>query len=138
MKFGGRTVTAIIEFPDGTILLIKRRTVVFKGYWALPGGRVDPGESEEHAAMREVREETGLHVKVVEKIGEYHEVGFQDGIEYDYQAACFLVRPIGGKIEKQEKEIEEIRLVNLNEIPENLGFEHSRMIRDYKRRREKL
>ncbi|MCK4222939.1 NUDIX hydrolase, partial [Candidatus Bathyarchaeota archaeon] len=49
MKFGGRTVTALIEFPDEAILLIKRRTVVFKGYWALPGGRVDPGESEEHA-----------------------------------------------------------------------------------------
>ena len=34
-KFKGRTVAAIIEFPDNKILLIKRGTVVFKGFWAL-------------------------------------------------------------------------------------------------------
>ena len=48
MKFGGRTVTTIIRFSEDTILLIKRGTVVFKGYWALPGGRVD-------ACMRKLR-----------------------------------------------------------------------------------
>ena len=45
MKFTGRTVTAIVEFPNNKILLVKRGTVVFKDYWALPGGRVDVGET---------------------------------------------------------------------------------------------
>lgn len=65
MKFSGRTVTAIIEFQNNKILLVKRGTVVFKGYWALPGGRVDSGETIEQAVVREVKEETGLDVKIV-------------------------------------------------------------------------
>ncbi len=136
MKFGGRTVAAIVEFPNGKILLVKRATVVFKGYWALPGGRVDAGENVEQALKRELEEETGLHVKIVRKIGEYHESGVQDGIEYDYYPACFLVRPIGGKMKKQEREIEEIRVVDLQEIPERLAFKHAKMLQDYMRTRE--
>jgi 8-oxo-dGTP diphosphatase len=131
MRFSGRTVTAIIEFPSNKILLVKRATVVFKGYWALPGGRVDAGETVEQAVVREVREETGLQVKIVRKIGEYHERGVQDGIEYDYYPACFLVKPMSEKIKRQKKEIEEIRLVDLKDIPKKLAFEHSPMIRDY-------
>lgn len=136
MKFGGRTVAAIVEFPNGKILLVKRATVVFKGYWALPGGRVDAGENVEQALKRELEEETGLHVRIVRKIGEYHESGVQDGIEYDYYPACFLVRPIGGKMKKQEGEIEEISVVDLQEIPEKLAFKHAKMLQDYMRTRE--
>ena len=136
MKFGGRTVAAIIEFPNNKILLVKRATVVFKGYWALPGGRVDTGETVEQTVVREVKEETGLHVKIVRKIGEYHESGVQDGIEYDYYPACFLVKPVGGKVKRQKREIEEIRLVDPKEIPERLAFEHTRMIQDYIRTRK--
>jgi 8-oxo-dGTP diphosphatase len=131
MKFSGRTVTAIIEFSNNKILLVKRGTVVFKGFWALPGGRVDAGETVEEAVVREVEEETGLQVKTVRKMGEYHETGVQDGIEYDYHPACFLVKPVGGEIARQEKEIEEIKLFDLEEIPKKLAFEHSSMIKDY-------
>jgi 8-oxo-dGTP diphosphatase len=137
MKFGGRTVAVIIEFPNNKILLVKRGTVVFKGYWSLPGGRVDAGETVEQTVVREVKEETGLNVRMVRKIGEYHESGVQDGIEYDYYPACFLVKPAGGEIKRQEKEIEEIKLVDPENIPEKLAFEHSRMIRDYLRTRKK-
>ena len=131
MKFVGRTAVAIVEFPDRRILLVKRRTVPFKGYWALPGGRVDAGETVEQTIVREVKEETGLDVEIVRKTGEYREKGFKDEVEYDYLPACFLVKPVGGEIRRQESEIEEIELVNLEEIPKELAFEHSRMIRDY-------
>jgi len=131
MKFSGKTATAIVEFPDNEILLVKRATVIFKGYWALPGGKVGPGETVEHAVVREVKEETGLDVEIVRKVGEYHENGVQNGIEYDYYPSCFLVKPVGGNIRRQEKEIEDIRLVDLKNIPEKLAFEHSSMIEDY-------
>jgi 8-oxo-dGTP diphosphatase len=136
MKFAGRTATAIITFPPDKILLIKRATVPFKGYWALPGGRVDPGETVEHTIVREVKEETGLTVEITCKLGDYHEQGVQDGVEYDYHPACFAVKTVGGEIKKQKGEVEEIKLFSLNEIPEALAFEHAQMVKDYVAMRE--
>src|SRR3990170_4649119 len=131
VKYSGRTATAIIEFPQDTILLIKRNTVPFKGYWALPGGRAEPGETVEQTVVREVKEETGLDVAVVRRIGEYHEQGVQAGLEYDYYPTCFLVKPVAGEVKRQEGEIEEIKLFSLSEVPEVLAFEHAAMIKDY-------
>jgi 8-oxo-dGTP diphosphatase len=131
MKFAGRTATAIIPYPQNKILLIKRSTPPFVGYWALPGGRVDPGETVEQTIVREVKEETGLDVTVISKVGEYHEQGVQGGAEYDYYPACFLVKVVGGEIKKQESEIEEIKLFSLNAVPAALAFEHAQMIKDY-------
>ena len=131
MKFAGKTATGILPFPPEKILLIKRRTVPFIGNWALPGGRVDSGETVEQTIVREIKEETALDVVVICKIGEYHEQGVQDGVEYDYYPACFLVKTVGGEIKKQESEIEEIKLFSLDEIPEGLAFEHALMIKDY-------
>jgi len=131
MKYAGRTATAIIIFPSNKILLIKRRTAPFIGYWALPGGRVDPGETVEQAIVREVKEETGLDAAIVRKIGEYHEQGVQGGAEYDYYPACFLVNDVGGEIRKQESEIEESKLFSLDEVPAELAFEHAQMIKDF-------
>jgi 8-oxo-dGTP diphosphatase len=131
MKYAGRTATAIIPYPPDKILLIKRRTVPFNGYWALPGGRVDPGETVEQTIVREVKEETGLDVAIVSKIGDYHEQGVQGGVEYDYYPACFLVKTVGGEIKKQESEIADIKLFSLAAIPEAMAFEHAKMIKDY-------
>jgi len=135
MRFSGRTATAIIPFQPDKILLIKRATVPFKGYWALPGGRVDQGETVEHTVVREVKEETGLTVEVTSKLGDYHEQGVQGGVEYDYYPTCFLVKTVSGEIKKQESEIEEIKLFSLNEIPK-LAFEHAQMIKDFVAMRE--
>ena len=130
-KYSGRTATAIIEFPLDTILLIKRDTVPFKGYWALPGGRAEPGEIVEQTVVREVKEETGLDVTVLRKIGEYHEQGIQGGVDYDYYPACFLVKVVGGEMRKQQGEIQEIQLFSLDDVPEPLAFVHSSMVKDY-------
>ncbi|MCW4019303.1 MAG: NUDIX hydrolase [Candidatus Bathyarchaeota archaeon] len=131
MKFQGRTTTAIIPFPENKILLIKRSTPPFIGYWALPGGRVDPGETVEQTVVREVKEETGLNVQIVRKVGEYHEKGVESGYEYDYHPACFLVQPSEGNLKRQESEISEIKLFKLEEVPDVLAFVHKQMIQDY-------
>ncbi len=131
MKYSGRTATAIIEFPQDKILLIKRGTTPFRGYWALPGGRLELGETVEQTIVREAKEETGLDVAIVRKIGEYHEHGTQGGFKYDYHAACFLVEVVGGEILRQKSEIQEIQRFSLSELPKELAFEHNSMVRDY-------
>lgn len=137
MRFSGKTVAAIIEFPNNEILLVKRATIPFKGYWALPGGKVDAAEKVETTVVREVKEETGLGVEIVRKIGEYHESGGQDGVEYDFFPTCFLVRPVGGRLMRQEREVQQLELFGVKEVPESLAFAHSTMIRDYVLQRPK-
>ena len=132
MKFQGRTATAIVPNQESKILLIKRTTPPFVSYCALPGGRREAGENVEETVVREVKEETGLDVTIMRKVGEYHERGIiQGGQEYDYYPACFLVKRVGGEIKKQESEISEIKFFSLDALPEVLAFEHMEMVKDY-------
>ncbi|MGE5533219.1 MAG: NUDIX hydrolase [Bacillota bacterium] len=135
-KYTGKTSTAIIPFSEDKILLIKRNTIPFKGYWALPGGRMDPGEKIEQTIVREVKEETGLDASIVRVVGEYVEKGVKDGVEYEYFPTCFVVKPVSGEIKKQESEIQEIKLFSLNSLPKPLAFEHDQMINDYLKTKE--
>jgi 8-oxo-dGTP diphosphatase len=57
-----RCVGGIVFDEHGRLLLIRRRNDPGSGLWSLPGGRVEPGESDETAVIRELREETGLDV----------------------------------------------------------------------------
>jgi ADP-ribose pyrophosphatase YjhB (NUDIX family) len=62
-------VGAIITDAAGRLLLIRRGHEPGQGLWSLPGGRVEPGETDEQALIREVREETGLAVRPGRLIG---------------------------------------------------------------------
>jgi 8-oxo-dGTP diphosphatase len=56
-------VGAIVRDAAGRLLLIRRGHDPEAGAWSLPGGRVEPGESDAQALVREMREETGLTVQ---------------------------------------------------------------------------
>jgi 8-oxo-dGTP diphosphatase len=56
-------VGAVIRDARGRLLLIKRGHEPGAGRWSLPGGRVEPGETDAEALVREMREETGLVVR---------------------------------------------------------------------------
>lgn len=58
----------VICFKGEQVLLIKRGKPPKKGDWSLPGGRIEPGESYEVAALRELFEETGVRAKLMNKI----------------------------------------------------------------------
>ena len=67
---------AVVRDGHGRLLMVRRAHEPARGAWSLPGGRVEPGESPDQAAEREVREETGLDVRIDEllatvEIGDY-------------------------------------------------------------------
>src|SRR3954452_17334137 len=62
-------VGAVVHDRAGRLLLIRRGHDPHRGRWSLPGGRIEPGESPEQAIVREVREETGLEVRVGPAVG---------------------------------------------------------------------
>jgi 8-oxo-dGTP diphosphatase len=62
-------VGAVVVDRDGRLLLVRRGREPGKGLWSIPGGKVEPGESDRDAVAREVLEETGLEVVVGEFVG---------------------------------------------------------------------
>jgi ADP-ribose pyrophosphatase YjhB (NUDIX family) len=64
-----RCVGAVIHDAAGRLLLVRRANDPGRGQWSLPGGRVEPGESDASAVAREVHEETGLEVLAGSLIG---------------------------------------------------------------------
>jgi ADP-ribose pyrophosphatase YjhB (NUDIX family) len=68
-------VGAIIKDHAGRLLLIKRGHDPGKGLWSIPGGRIEDGEADEEALVREVREETGLVVTAGPLIGSVRRPG---------------------------------------------------------------
>ena len=62
-------VGAVIKDPAGRLLLIKRGHEPGAGLWSLPGGRIEPGETDQQAVAREVLEETNLRVECRHLLG---------------------------------------------------------------------
>ena len=77
-------------------MLIKRKNNPFKGFWALPGGFVEYGETVEQAAIREAREETGISVDLKNLVGVYSDPG-RDPRGHTV-SICFLAKPAGGTV----------------------------------------
>lgn len=70
MPLPRHVVAAFVFLREGnSILLVKQRDG--RGYWSLPGGVMEQGETVEEAAIREVREETGLTVRLLRVVGLY-------------------------------------------------------------------
>ena len=91
-------VVAAIIHRDGAYFATERGYGEFVGKWEFPGGKIEPGESNEAALKREIQEELGVDV-VVEK--------FLCTTDFDYPAFhltmhCFLCSVASGKIELRE------------------------------------
>jgi ADP-ribose pyrophosphatase YjhB (NUDIX family) len=103
--------TAIIIEKDGKFLLIKRANPPEKGFWAVPGGHVDSGESIFQAAKREAKEEVG-DVEVEEK--PFHVFVHDIGIGHRHKAHFFK-----GKLIREPRagtDAEEVRWFSIEEM----------------------
>ena len=104
------TVVALVFIQqDDAILLVRQN--YGQQYWSLPGGAMEPDESIDEAAIREVKEEAGLDVRLRRVVGLYSKPS-EDGL-----AVCFEGEVIGG-ILKADHEITECRYFPYDLIPE--------------------
>jgi 8-oxo-dGTP diphosphatase len=88
-------VGAIVKDDRGRLLLIRRGHEPGTGLWSLPGGRIEPGETDAEALVREMREETGLEVEAGPLIGAVRRPA-QDGDVLDIRDYAATV--IGGTL----------------------------------------
>ncbi|ACP34244.1 NUDIX hydrolase [Sulfolobus islandicus L.S.2.15] len=100
---------------ENKVLLVKRKNPPNAGLWAIPGGKVEYGETLEDALKREMREETGLEVAVSNIISIVQVIN--EG--YHYVILDFECKPIGGKLRASSdaSEVEYIPFNKLKDIP---------------------
>lgn len=92
----------------------------------LPKGHPDGDETAEQAAIREVREETGLVAELVEPLGETEYVYERNGTQQHKRVAFFLFRYVSGSLEDHDHEIEEARWLPLADAAQALTFDGER------------
>ena len=85
-----RGVGGVVHDARGRLLVIRRGRGPYEGHWSIPGGRVEPGEDDATAVVRELAEETGLVVRPGELLGVV-ELGRPDDAVLVHDYRCELV-----------------------------------------------
>lgn len=116
------------EEKNVQVLLVQRRLPPFKGEWALPGGFVEINESLDDAALRELREETGIDNAYIQQLRSFGEVDRDPRGRIISVAYFALVRKETLKI-KPGSDAQGVAWFNVNELP-ILAFDHDEII-DY-------
>ena len=125
-RYENRAVTAdAIIISDGKVLLIKRGTEPFKGFWATPGGHIDWDETIEEAIKREVKEETNLEVRKLTflRIDSSPQRHPKQAIN-----AVYLAETKGEA--KAGDDATEIKWWPVKELPDPMAFDHKQNIKD--------
>lgn len=103
------------------LLLLRHRN---GGHWSFPKGHVEAGESEIQTALREVKEETGLDIRLLD--------GFRERVEYSpkpdvqKQVIYFLGCYQEGKVRRQKEEIREIRWMPIDKADRMVTYSNDR------------
>lgn len=124
------TVDVIIE-NSRNIVLIRREKEPYKGKLALPGGFVEYGETVEAAAIREAKEETSLDVLLIDILGVYSSPDRDP--RGHVISVVFVAKQVGGSLQGKNDALSAkwFELANIN--LEDLAFDHSKIIGDYKK-----
>jgi 8-oxo-dGTP pyrophosphatase MutT (NUDIX family) len=97
-------------------LCLKKREKV----WCLPKGLIEEGETVEEAALREVKEETGLDGEIIGRVGEIHY--FLKGQRYFKTVHFYLIKYVGGSLRNHGDEVDEVQWFKLSEALRVLAY----------------
>ncbi|WP_298747526.1 NUDIX hydrolase [uncultured Brevundimonas sp.] len=115
----------VVCLRGDTVLLIRRGTPPRQGEWSLPGGRIEPGERAMDAALRELREETGVEAEITGLVdvvdGLFPEAG-RHHVLIDYAARWLSGEPVAGG------DALEARFVALDEVEALVGWDETRRV----------
>ena len=112
------------------IALAARRTRRGELAWGLPKGMIEPDEEPEVAALREVREETGLVAEIDEDLGsisyfyQWDEVGVRKTVRF------YLMHATGGDLADHDHEMEEVRWFPMADAPRKATYRSEREVVD--------
>jgi colanic acid biosynthesis protein WcaH len=100
------SVDLLVRYGDG-LIFGKRTNEPAKGYWFLPGGRIQKGETRREAVNRIAKTELGLSVKIVESLGAFehiYDMSDVDGVDTKhYLANGYVVDVIGGELQADDQ-----------------------------------
>lgn len=111
-----------IVIKNNKVLLIKQVT----GIWGFPKGHVEKDETEYETALREVKEETNLDVKIISD--KRYTMNYLTERGSYKQVVLFVANEIRGKIKRQEAEIDDIKWLNYEDALEIINFQNTKDI----------
>lgn len=103
-------VVAVLRKDDRFLAIERGPGVILPGYWTLPSGRIEPGETQQAALIREVKEEVGLDVTPVAKVWE---CPTDDGA---WKLHWWTAEPSPGELVPDQDEVAETRWVTSEEF----------------------
>ncbi len=117
-SFGGVVVrTDAAEGKGLSVAMIRTKNLKGDSVWTLPKGTPDEGETREETALREVREETGLEVRILQALEPitYWFVSTKERARYRKTVGLYLMEATGGDVTAHDDEIDEVRWVLVDE-----------------------
>lgn len=115
----------VVCLRDDSVLLIRRGTPPRRGEWSLPGGRIEPGERAVDAALRELREETGIEAEItglIDVIDGLFPESERHYVLIDYGARWLSGEPVAGD------DAAEARFVPLDDIDALVAWSETRRV----------
>lgn len=113
--------------PGGIEIIIGKASSYQR--WVLPKGLVNPGESYEEAAVREVEEEAGVKVRLIAPLGEPERYIYTArGVRVFKEVHYYLMEYVEGSEQDHDKEMDEVRWVPIDEALSLLAYEGARNV----------
>jgi 8-oxo-dGTP pyrophosphatase MutT (NUDIX family) len=114
---------------DGTeICLAARRTRRGELAWGLPKGNVEPDETPEEAAVREVLEETGLEALIEHDLGTIRYIYVWEEVRVRKQVRFFLMHATGGDVADHDEEMEDVRWFDIARVVRRAAYRGEREV----------